>query len=73
MQTLDLNCPYCGHETSIDHDGLYSPRYHDCADCGKRYIYEPVSSGVDFYRMGEAPCCSDPDCREVEMSGHCEQ
>jgi len=62
-----VHCPYCsvGQETAEYSD--YRPFYVNCSDCARRFIVEPVRNGVVVYRDGEAPCCSDPECRETEM------
>ena len=73
MAQLQVTCPYCQNSQYIPHDGLFTPRYMDCGDCGERYIYEPRDGYVAFFKKGEAECCSDPDCRAIEMSSHCEE
>lgn len=64
-----IRCPYCnaGREAG-EFDG-YAPFYVNCEECSRRFIVEPVRHGVVVYRDGEAPCCSDPECRETEMAG----
>ena len=66
---ISVNCPYC--EAPNDHPAPtdYAPRYITCGECGKRFIMEPTASGHDVYRDGEAPCCSDPNCKAIEMGG----
>ncbi len=68
MTILNVHCPYCSHKQAVEHAGDYSPAYAMCPDCGERFILEPVAGGVMVYRDGEAPCCSDPDCREIELA-----
>ncbi len=64
---IGLNCPYCGASCASPAPKDYSPRYLECGQCGRRFIAEPTASGFDVYRDGEAPCCSDPDCRAIEL------
>ncbi len=71
--TLALTCPFCGHKEETAWDGLYKPRYFHCSQCGEKYIYEPLADSVSFGKPGEVDCMDDPDCREFEMMGHCEQ
>lgn len=73
MAQITFVCPFCGHYNTRPHDGLYAPRYAVCDACGERFIYEPGLERVNTFKPGEAPCCSDPDCRELEMMAHCEQ
>lgn len=61
-------CPYCNTRQDIAEHGDFRPFYVNCADCARRFIAEPVRSGTVVYRDGEAPCCSDPDCRELELA-----
>jgi len=60
-------CPYCSAGQGVPEHGDYRPYYVDCTDCTKRFIVEPVSNGTLVYKLEEAPCCSDPDCRAIEM------
>ncbi|WFS62282.1 hypothetical protein LF599_16710 [Pseudodesulfovibrio thermohalotolerans] len=64
-----IHCPYCNASRETGDFESYAPFYVNCEECSRRYIVEPVRSGVVVYRDGEAPCCSDPDCRETEMAG----
>jgi len=67
MSDVHVRCPYCSQEQVVTTAGDYRPFYVNCAQCSRRFIAEPAQSGVLIYRDGEAPCCSDPDCRETEM------
>lgn len=69
MSTISMRCPYCLSEQTAPHPGDYSPQYVNCTLCGKRFIAEPGREGVTVYRDGEAPCCSDPECRTTELGG----
>lgn len=64
-----IQCPYCNAPRVTGRFENYSPFYVNCSECSRRYIVEPVRNGVVVYRDGEAPCCSDPDCRATEMAG----
>ena len=72
-RTLTVDCPFCGNQETIAWDGLYRPRYFDCGVCGERYVYEPLADSVLCRNPTEVPCCDDPECREYETLGHCEQ
>ena len=67
MSDVHVRCPYCSHEQTVTTAGDYRPFYVNCGQCSRRFIAEPAQSGVLIYRDGEAPCCSDPECRETEM------
>ncbi|MUM76229.1 hypothetical protein GKC30_01125 [Pseudodesulfovibrio sp. F-1] len=67
MPAYAIQCPYCHAPQHAEHPGGYAPMYVNCPTCEKRFILEPVANGVKTYRMNEAPCCSDPDCRAAEM------
>ncbi|MEF2229331.1 MAG: hypothetical protein V3571_00225 [Pseudodesulfovibrio sp.] len=67
--SVTVRCPHCSHEQSVESLGDFRPFYVTCADCASRFICEPVQSGMVVYREGEAPCCSDPECRATEMGG----
>lgn len=67
MSKLTVNCPFCGVEMNVDQSDDFSPVFHRCA-CGKRFIVERGESGVHVMKEGEAPCCSNPECRCIEMS-----
>ena len=69
----NVQCPYCGHETPIDMPGDYAPVYAYCGVCRKKYILERLAEGIQVLTVEAAPCCSDPDCREIEMGGSDEQ
>ena len=62
-------CPYCKGETAVHLPGSYKPVFEDCAGCGKTFIAERLAEGFQVFRRENAPCCSDPDCREIEMGG----
>ncbi len=65
--SIAVHCPYCNTRQEIAAHDDYQPFYVNCAECARRFIVEPVQSGTVVYRDGEAPCCSDPECRETEM------
>lgn len=67
MSSIAVHCPYCSTMQSIDEPDNYKPFYVNCPDCARRFIVEPVQDGIIVFKDGEAPCCSDPDCRELEM------
>jgi DNA-directed RNA polymerase subunit RPC12/RpoP len=61
-------CPYCREETAVQLPLNFAPVYAHCMACGRRFIVERIKSGLDVFRLENAPCSSDPDCREIEMS-----
>lgn len=67
MSSYAIQCPGCHAPQTAEHPGGYAPIYVDCPACGNRFVLEPVRNGVKTYREGEAPCCSDPDCRATEL------
>ncbi|OIQ49832.1 hypothetical protein BerOc1_01757 [Pseudodesulfovibrio hydrargyri] len=64
-----IHCPYCNAGQVVGDFDNYAPFYVNCQECSRRYIVEPVRHGVVVYRDGDAPCCSDPECRATEMAG----
>ncbi len=70
---LTLVCHYCDHKEEMPWNGYYNPRYLDCGLCGRKYYYEPLAAGVSINNAEEIACCDDPDCREYDSLGHCEQ
>jgi hypothetical protein len=65
---INVKCPYCNAGTSINEPGDYAPYYIYCRNCGQKFIIERLAKGIDIIKTEDAPCCSDPDCREIEMS-----
>jgi DNA-directed RNA polymerase subunit RPC12/RpoP len=61
-------CPYCREKTVVQLPPNYAPVYVHCMACGRRFIAERIENGLDVLRVENAPCSSDPDCREIEMS-----
>lgn len=66
-------CPYCNAETLVELPKNYAPRYVHCNSCTKKFIMERLSQGFKVMTIEDAPCCSDPDCRDIEMGGADEQ
>lgn len=73
MTGTSVHCPYCSNKQDVGEFENYKPFYMNCESCSKRYIVEPVQNGAMVYRDGEAPCCSDPECRETELGGSGEE
>ena len=61
-------CPYCSEGQAVPDHENYRPFYFNCTGCARRFIVEPVRNGTVVYKLEEAPCCSDPDCRATEMA-----
>ena len=68
-EEISINCPYCNVANELVAPKDYAPHYLNCSGCNKRFIAEPSATGITVYRDGEAPCCSDPECRAIEMGG----
>lgn len=66
---LTVACPYCNEEASIQEPENYAPVYAYCAKCDHKFIVERLSDGVQLFTIEDAPCSSDPNCREIEMGG----
>lgn len=61
-------CPYCKRETTVELPPDYAPVYSHCTACGKKFIAERLAEGFQVLKIEKAPCASDPECRETEMS-----
>ncbi|MGD9369033.1 MAG: hypothetical protein PVH87_25230 [Desulfobacteraceae bacterium] len=66
---INVNCPYCNASTSANEPIDYAPFYAYCPNCSQKFIVERCADRIDTMKTEEAPCCSDPDCRELEMAG----
>jgi hypothetical protein len=66
-------CPYCQIHTTIELPDDYAPVFVYCGGCRKKFIAERRAQGFEVFRTEGAPCCSDPDCREIEMGSVDEQ
>jgi hypothetical protein len=71
--TETAQCPYCQTQTAIELPDDYEPVFVYCDHCEKKFIAERRAEGFEVFTLEEAPCCSDPDCREIEMSNVDEQ
>ena len=69
----NMSCPYCGETTHIELAPDYAPRFVHCEACGARFIAERLATGVQLLTVEEAPCSSNPDCREIEMGAYDEE
>jgi hypothetical protein len=73
MSTRIVVCPYCATNVEISPCTDYAPKTHVCTACAQKFIVEKTASGVHVMKEQDAPCMSNPDCRDVEMSGTCEE
>jgi hypothetical protein len=73
MSAVNVNCPYCGEDVRIEQADDYAPEFHNCRACGRRFIAERRADGVAVMKEKEAPCLSNPECREIETSATCEE
>jgi hypothetical protein len=68
-----VSCPYCQQDTPIEMPENYAPVYSICEACEKKIIVDRLAEGFQVLTREGAPCCSDPDCRDIEMGGSDEQ
>ena len=73
MENTRTTCPYCTRETLFELPENYAPVFEDCRQCGKKFIVERLKEGFSVFTLENAPRCSDPDCRAIEMGGSDEQ
>jgi hypothetical protein len=73
VSSTDVQCPYCRQVTSIELPENYAPVYEYCTSCRAKFIVERLAIGFQVLTLEEAPCYSDPDCREIEMGASDEQ
>jgi len=66
-------CPYCGAKTALELPVNYRPVFASCDGCAKRFIAERLAEGFQVMTEEEAPCSSNPDCREIEIGGSDEE
>jgi len=71
--TKIVKCPYCDKDTTITRPRDYAPVYAYCGLCGKKFIVERLANRIDIMTIEDAPSCSDPDRRAIEMGGSDEQ
>ena len=62
-----ITCPYCLGPTRINPRPDYRPIYTICEGCKEKFIIERVADGIQAFTLQEAPACSDPHCRAIEM------
>lgn len=68
-EETQVSCPHCEKETTIYPPDNYAPFYQHCSNCSEKFIAERTRDGFDLYKIGEAPCLSDPECRIIEFGG----
>ena len=73
VSSEDVQCPYCKQATSIEMPENYAPVYRYCTSCHAKFIVERLEVGLQVLKPEEAPCISDPDCRDIEMGSSDEQ
>jgi DNA-directed RNA polymerase subunit RPC12/RpoP len=64
---VEIRCPYCLMLTEAEPASNYEPIYARCKVCSQKFILERTIDGFQTLRIEGAPCCSDPDRREIEM------
>jgi hypothetical protein len=73
MSAITVNCPYCQQSVTVHQCEDYAPQFHDCPGCKKRFIAERGVNKIKVMKEKDAPCMSNPDCREIETASTCEQ
>ena len=73
MSAVNITCPYCQEPARIEQTDSYAPEFHTCRACARRFITERRAEGVAVMKEKEAPCLSNPECREIETSATCEE
>lgn len=73
MASITVNCPYCQEKVTVDQVEDYAPQFHKCGQCGRKFIAERGVNTVKVMKEKEAPCMSNPECREIETSATCEE
>ena len=66
-------CPYCCADTSLELPSNYRPVFAVCDVCASKFIAERLAKGFQVMTVEEAPCSSNPDCREIEIGGYDEE
>lgn len=73
MSQVTVDCPYCHEGMTVNQAEDYAPQFHECSKCGQKFIVERGASKVKVMKEKDAPCMSNPECREIETSATCEQ
>lgn len=73
MSALTISCPYCAEFSDIELPETFTPIFVTCHACHRRFIAERRANDVAVMTENEAPCMSNPECREVETSATCEE
>lgn len=73
MSAVTVNCPYCQQSVTVTQGTDYAPQFHACPGCEKRFIVERGAKKIQVMKEKDAPCMSNPECREIETSATCEE
>ena len=73
MSQVTVKCPYCQQSMTVMQGEDYAPQFHDCSRCKKRFIVERGANSFKVMKEKDAPCMSNPECREIETSATCEE
>ena len=66
----DIECPYCGNENDIDHDGEYGYEVdeifkQECSECYEIFMfYTTISFSYDVHKS--PPCVEDDDKHDMQ-------
>jgi hypothetical protein len=69
---VNIECPYCGWETSITAPNSFKTFYAHCLNCNEKFVVEPIRDGIKVYTLLKVPYGIDPDCQAIEM-GQCDE
>ena len=66
-------CPYCSAQTRASLPANFEPVYAVCEVCAAQFIVQRSGAGFEAMTVEDAPCLSNPDCREIEMGAYDEE
>lgn len=69
MSSMNVTYPYCQGTVTITQTDDYAPEFHECPKCDQTFIVERGVSKAKVMKEKDAPCMSNPRCREIETSG----
>lgn len=72
MSTITVTCPHCEARVVIGEPKDYAPVFHLCHSCNHRFLAEMRKNGLVVMKENDAPCMSNPECREIENNASCE-
>jgi sarcosine oxidase delta subunit len=73
LSALTISCPYCAELNDIELPETFAPIFVTGHACHRYFIAERRTNDVAVMTENEAPCMSNPECREVKTSATCAQ